>query len=457
MRPKFNKKYINIGIVAFGVVVFSIIFFFVCFHMKELKLGIANLLSILKPIIYGFIIAYLFTPIIDYIERNILYPIHLNKHDSISLKRRKLYRIISIILSILIVILIFSILLRSIIPQFVESVKSLTTQLPIYYDSIIQWINSLIENNANLLSAAEDFININNIDLSLNNIFKYFSDNILNNVLNGLVNVSGIVILVLKNLWNFVIGLIVSIYVMLNKEIFCAQAKKICYALFSRERSNLIIKDTRFISDTFIGFLGGKIIDSIIIFILCLIGLSILKTPYAVLISVIIGVTNIIPFFGPFIGAIPSALLVLMVDPLKCISFIIFVLILQQVDGNIIGPLILGDSTGISGFWVIFSITVFGSLWGIVGMIIGIPVFAVIYAIFKRNIERKLKNKDLPVSTNEYKKIKSIDENGDIIELFEANDLNFKKEKKNLKEKKEDIINIIKKNNDEEDNNIEEK
>jgi len=195
---------------------------------------------------------------------------------------------------------------------------------------------------------------------------------------------------------------VISIYVLFSKETFAGQGKKITFALFNTKTANQIIKDTRFISDTFIGFISGKIIDSIIIGFICFAGTSILKMPYALLISVIVGVTNVIPFFGPYLGAIPCTILILMVNPVKCIYFILFILVLQQLDGNFIGPKILGQSTGLSGFWVIFSITIFGGIMGVPGMIIGVPFFAVLYAMIKRLINRLLLKRGLPSETNKY-------------------------------------------------------
>ena len=439
MKSKINKKFIQIGIVAFLVIVFSILFFFLCFQLKSFTDSVNRLIVILKPIIYGCIIAYLLTPLTNFIERKIIFPIYLKKHDSIPYKRKRIYRIISMLLTIAVILGLISVLMSSVVPQVGNSIKIISVQLPNYIDALSKWGNSILLNNASIIQVAENLIDIHAEDIT-----QYFSDTILPSFQNMAMNFSTSIISLLKNVWNLVIGIIVSIYVLLNKETFSAQAKKITYALLKRETANLIIKDTRFVSDTFIGFLGGKIVDSIIVFIICFIGSAALNLPYPILISVIVGLTNIIPFFGPFIGAIPSALLILMVDPLKCLYFIIFVLILQQLDGNVIGPLILGDSTGLSGFWVIFSITVFGGLWGVFGMIIGIPLFAVVYALIKRYIERKLKAKELPTNTNSYRPIKSIDEDGIIIELFEANDINFRREQKNVKEKTDEFLELLK-------------
>ena len=158
----------------------------------------------------------------------------------------------------------------------------------------------------------------------------------------------------------------------------------------------------RFANKTFGGFLSGKIIDSLIIGILTFAIISIFNIPYSVLISVIVGVTNIIPYFGPFLGAIPCGIILLMVDPFKCITFLIIVLILQQIDGNIIGPKILGDSTGLSSFWVIFAITLFGGFFGVFGMFVGVPLFAVIYAAIRTFINQRLEKKRLPSDTVYY-------------------------------------------------------
>lgn len=444
MKSRMNKKYIQIGIIAFLVIVCSILFFFVFFQMENFKSGIRSFVATLNPILYGLIIAYLLTPIVNFLERKVFYPIALNKHDSISYKKKKAIRIVSVIITLVIIISLLSILLMTVIPQVIDSVSSLSVMLPVYIAGIQNWGNNLWIANQEWLETIADLINIKET-----NFVDFFSNTFVPSLQTWAKGLSSGIIAALKSVWNVVIGLVISIYVLVNKELFAAQAKKIIYALFSRPRANLLIKDTRYVSNTFVGFLGGKIVDSLIIFVICLLGCSILRMPYAILISVIVGVTNIIPFFGPFIGAVPSAFLILIVDPVKCLYFIIFVLVLQQLDGNVIGPLILGDSTGLSGFWVIFAITVFGGLWGVLGMIVGIPLFAVVYALIKRYVERCLRRKNLPENTSAYKPLKVIADDGEFIELFEANDLNFKKEKKSCKEKTTEIIDIIKHHNSE--------
>ena len=252
------------------------------------------------------------------------------------------------------------------------------------------------------------------IDQYSGRILEYISSNklldLLPNINDFLKTLSSSVIGVLKALWNFVIGFIISIYVLGSKEKFAGQAKKIAYALFDRKMGNAVITNFRFIHSTFIGFIGGKIVDSIIIGVICFICTTIIGTPYAILVSVIIGVTNVIPFFGPWIGGIPSALLVLMVDPMQALYFVILIMVIQQIDGNIIGPKILGDSTGLSGFWVIFAITIFGGLFGVLGMVVGVPIFAVFYAAVKASVNRMLVKKNLPTELSPYMTVGQIDE-----------------------------------------------
>ena len=274
----------------------------------------------------------------------------------------------------------------------------------------INWSYKFLDDNPDIADMVIRFL-----DTYSEKFLDYINNNIMPQMETLVKQVSLSLISVLKVLWNFIIGMIISIYVLYNKETFAGQGKKLTYAFLSTKTANQFIQDIRFTSDTFIGFISGKIIDSIIIGFICFAGTSILKTPYALLVSVIVGVTNVIPFFGPYLGAIPSAILILMVNPIKCIYFIIFIVILQQIDGNIIGPKILGQSTGLSGFWVIFSITVFGGIMGIPGMIIGVPFFAVIYAMIKRITNRMLSKKGLPTETSKYLDVHYIDDNDELI------------------------------------------
>ena len=287
-----------------------------------------------------------------------------------------------------------------ILSHIVPSIQNIVLNFDNYLSNFTLWIDELLENNTKI----QDYV-LNMIDKYSNELEIWLNEKILTVSSELIKTVSLSVINVLAVIWDFIIGFIIAIYVLASKETFAGQSKKVVYALIKQEKANIIINNFRFTHKTFIGFVGGKIIDSIIIGFLCLIGTSIMGTPYAALVSLIIGVTNIIPFFGPFLGAIPTTILIFVVDPvhpLNCLYFVIFILVLQQFDGNILGPKILGNSTGISGFWVIFSITFFGGLFGVLGMIIGVPVFAVIYAMIKAYIGDSLRKKKLPESTDAY-------------------------------------------------------
>lgn len=300
-----------------------------------------------------------------------------------------------------------------IIPELIRSIQSIIFQFPMYVSNLTAWATGLLENNPELEGIVNDLFNKSSTMLT-----DFLNTTVLPKVNALLISLSTGVIGFFKAMWNFVIGFIISIYILGSKEVFAGQAKKIVYAFFDAPSANQIVSNVRFIHSTFSGFISGKIVDSIIIGIICFACTSIIGTPYAILVSVIIGVTNIIPFFGPWLGAIPSALLILMVNPLQCLYFVILILFIQQFDGNILGPKILGDSTGLSGFWVIFSITIFGGLFGVLGMVVGVPIFAVLYAGFRALVNRQLAKKKLPTDTQPYLMVGSITEENTFVEYM---------------------------------------
>lgn len=404
MKFKLDKNHLSIGITSFLVIAASICFYFLVFHGDRFSAQINSIITVASPVIYGIIFAYLLTPIVNGLERKLFIPLFTRNSSVLTAKKKKWMRILSVIITIIIVIFLIYGFFSILIPNIVKSVKSISYQLPYYVQNLSRWSAKFLEDNPDI-----ERLVIQVLDMYSEELNNYLNNNIVPQMETLLKTVSLSMIGLLKVLWNFIIGVIISIYVLFSKELFAGQAKKITFAIFSNKNANNLIKDCRFVSDTFIGFISGKIIDSFIIGCICFAGTTLLEMPYALLISVIIGITNIIPFFGPYLGAIPSAILILMVNPVKCFYFIIFILILQQIDGNVIGPKILGDSTGLSGFWVIFSITIFGGLLGILGMIIGVPFFAVVYAMVRRVIERKLVKKGLPLETGDYLNVESIE------------------------------------------------
>lgn len=401
---KFTNKYMKWGLTALVVLILAICFVCLIFKGDRIWNGFNTVLRITMPVVDGLIIAFIAAPVLNWIEVKIICPLCRKAHINVkAMKIKKRIRAGSLLITFLVIGFVIYGFFAIVIPQLITSIQSIITRFPTYINNLISLTERLLADNPEVERYIEDMLAAYSKDLD------NFLDNNVLPTLNSLIRSASVgMIGVLKALYNFVIGLIISIYILSGKEKFISQAKKICYALFERHTANQVIRACRFANKTFIGFLGGKIVDSAIIGVLCFAGTSLLKMPYPVLISVIVGVTNIIPFFGPYIGAIPSAMLILMTEPKKCIPFIIFILALQQLDGNVIGPKILGESTGLSGFWVIFSITLFGGLWGIAGMVVGVPVFAVLYAGINYIVNKSLKKKTLSTHTDDYEKLKYI-------------------------------------------------
>lgn len=398
MKPKFNIKYLYISLSIFIAAAAVILFYNLIFKSEDFWAGFAKISTVMMPFIYGFAIAYLLTPALNFVENKLICPLAKKlKLNTESDKAKKNVRTIGIIITMFLFLLAIWSFIQTVIPQVVASIMSLINSFPDYVDQLSTWVQTKLHDNPNLEAIIE--ANLGKYGDSVSDWLEGF----LLPKLNGTLElISARFLVILKTLWNWILGIIISIYMMASKETFAAQTRKFIYAFFNEKNATNILIETKFIHKTFGGFIVGKILDSVIIGFICFIVCSILKMPYTLLVSVIVGVTNIIPFFGPYLGAVPSALLILLVSPKQCLYFIIFVFILQQLDGNVIGPAILGGSTGLSGFWVIFAIIIFGGYFGIVGMFIGVPVFAVIYNAMRRLIIIKLNRKQLPIRTEEY-------------------------------------------------------
>lgn len=409
MKIKLNNKYVRWGLTAFLVIAAAILFYYFVFHSSNILDGLSRLADILMPVVVGLAMAYLLSPVLNYIERKIIIPICEKCGIKKSKRRDSIIRGISVFLTAFVFVAMIYMLFYMLISQLVPSIQNIINNFDRYTGNVMNWINRILDDNPEVRNYALQ--TVNQYSKQLDELIRQLPSNArvwLRTVTNTATNI-------LSVLWDFIIGFIISIYVMISKEKFKAQGKKIIYALFERDTANIIIRNFHFTHKTFIGFLGGKIADSIIIGLLCFIGVSLMHTPYGALISVIIGVTNIIPFFGPYLGAIPSAFLILIVDPmhpLNCVYFLIFILVLQQFDGNILGPKILGSSTGLTSFWVIFAITFFGGLFGVVGMIVGVPIFAVIYAAIKSMVNTALAKKEMSTETKKYEKLEYVDDEG---------------------------------------------
>ena len=367
------KPYLYGMLAGFGAIALSIIFFFLIYRFDGFGDAISTLTGILMPFIYGAVIAYLLKPVCNTIEAFL--------RRFIPEKMKGLINALSVTFTILFGLLLIYALCMMIIPQLITSVTTLYYTAQANITKFMYWANHLefIEKNEQimeLLNSAYAALNTN-LDTWIKNTLLPSMQNILSGAALGVLNV----VVVLKNL---IIGIIVAVYMLASRKRFVQQGKMVLYSVVKPRWASLITEEVKYADRMFGGFINGKILDSAIIGLLCYIGCLIFKFPSALLVSVIIGVTNVIPFFGPFIGAIPATLLILIQNPIKALWFVLFVLVLQQVDGNIIGPKILGNTTGLSSFWVLFAILLFGGLWGFAGMIVGVPLFAVIYDVIKK-------------------------------------------------------------------------
>ena len=377
------KPYVYGMLAGFGAISLSIIFFFLIYRFDGFGDAISTLTGILMPFIYGTVIAYLLKPVCNTIESFL--------RRFIPEKMSGLINVLSVTFTILFGLLIVYALFMMIVPQLITSVTTLYYTAQANITKFINWASHVefIENNEQIMSLLNSAYNTlhTNLDTWVKNTLLPSMQSIVSGAAIGVLNV----VVVAKNL---VIGIIVAVYVLGSRKRFVQQAKLVLYSIFKPHWAQLITEEALYADRMFGGFINGKIMDSAIIGVLCYIGCLIFRFPSALLVSVIIGVTNVIPFFGPFIGAIPATLLILIQNPIKALWFVLFVLVLQQLDGNIIGPKILGNTTGLSSFWVLFAILLFGGLWGFVGMIIGVPLFAVIYDILKKLVIHGLHRHD---------------------------------------------------------------
>lgn len=377
MKINWNKKYFIASLYLFIVICLSIIFYFLVANIGNLFSSINKIIKILNPIILGLCFAYLFNPILDTIER------FLKKHIKY-FKNKHQIRIISMIITYIFIITLIILFLYIIMPQLLSTLKYILDNFPIYIDNF--------EINIKNLAYKNDVLS-----LILDGLLKY-TEQIFNHTYTFLGDTLPKVYDIAKNItvtvMNIIIGMVVSVYILANKEMYFFQTRKFLRAIFSKDTVKTILNMVKSTHTVFSGFISGKIVNSIIVGVICFIGMTIFKFPFASLISVLVGVTNVIPYFGPFIGAIPSILLIMVIDPLKGLFFSIFILILQQFDGNYLGPKILGETTGLSPFWVIFSIILFGGLFGVLGMFIGVPIFAIIYSIIKYLVNGLLEEKN---------------------------------------------------------------
>lgn len=390
-----NPKYAQISVYA-ALVLFSVILFFLLIsNLSGVKAFIDTVFTVLSPLIYGFIIAYILAPFQRFCEAKIL------RFRQGSKTEKRLKRPLSVMLSILLLYMVLTLLVGLVIPQVGRSFMELETQISGYITAAQNLVDKFIRDfplfNGQYENLSE-FMDVNEISTDLKSLISTLYG-YLESAGNQVLSYAGRFVIEVKNA---LIGTIVAVYLLLAKEKLIAKCKWITAALLDRRRYLNLVYLMRFTNKTIGGFLLGKIIDSVIIGLLTFIVMSLVGMPFTPLISVIIGVTNIIPFFGPFIGAIPSAFIIFIAEPRMTLWFILMILVIQQLDGNIIGPKILGDSTGLSALGVLVSITIAGGFFGFAGMILGVPAAAVICALIRQKTDVRLRAKNAETEIEYY-------------------------------------------------------
>lgn len=399
---KGKSHYFKLGLTIFLTVAACILFFFVIFRMENILNYIGKILKAGEPIIIGLMLAYLLMPVKNFVEK----PTYkwLQKRGVKEEKSKKLARGIGIAGTVVFLLALIVMFIAILAPALTNSVSVLGAKMPKYVETFTEWIQeSKVGDSSFSYYVAEV------ITTAATAVEDWIVNSVLPEAQQYIAQITSGVLSVVKALLNFIIGIIVMVYVMAIQETLLGQTKKIIYAVFPAKKGNKIIEIFRKSNQIFGGFITGKIIDSAIIGVICYIGCMILRIPSALLVAVIVGVTNVVPVFGPFIGAIPSILIVLIQSPIHGLYLAIFILILQQVDGNIIGPKILGDTTGLSSFWVMFSILVAGGLFGFFGMLLGVPIFAVIYYLCQQGLKYRMEKRGLSNRTEDYVNVIAID------------------------------------------------
>ena len=387
--PK-KRRYMYISMAVFSAIAMGLILFFILLRLQGIGNALNTVSEILAPFVYGGVIAYLLRPLCNTYESFFT--------DVLPQKAKRFANGIAVILSIVTGILVVYTLIIMVAPQLYSSVLSLWNSLPDKINAFLVWATATFGEDEELLQ----LFNSSSQKL-IAELESWAQTTLVPYITNVVSGVGSSVLKVLNFLYNLLIGLIVAVYLLGSRKKFARQSVLLVRSCLSPKWADMFLNEFAFIDRMFGGFIDGKILDSAIIGVLCYIGCLIFKFPNPLLIAAIVGITNVIPFFGPFIGAVPSTFLILIEDPIKALWFVLFVLVLQQLDGNIIGPAILGDRTGISSFWVLFTIILCGGLWGIVGMVIAVPLFAVIYDIIKKLVRRGLYGKNQMELWQQYK------------------------------------------------------
>jgi len=410
LRQQFSR-----GMTFFLVIAASLLFYFALLRLTNLSEGFQKIFGVLKPVVYGCVVAYLLNPIVKQVDRYLV-PVLKQKLKKPG-QAEGVSRGIGILAAIVLLIVLIVTLCNLLIPELYSSIRNLVMTLPKQLNDLVSELSEVQLDDSTTSTLIKTGMK-EGTDMLLDWLrtdLMAQANELMSNLTVGVLNI-------LSELFNAIIGLIVSVYILFSKETFVRQSKKCVYALLSARHANMVLHLTTKSNEIFGGFIIGKIIDSIIIGVLCFVGLTLLKMPYVMLVSVIVGVTNVIPFFGPYIGAVPSTILIMLANPIQGVYFVIFVLLLQQFDGNILGPKILGNSTGLSAFWVIVAILLGGGLFGFAGMVMGVPTFAVLYYIVQMVINNRLERKKLPAPSEYYDTMSYVNDEGVYYHSQESDD-----------------------------------
>lgn len=422
-----NILLVKIGIMLFTALGACILLYFRMRRREGLANGFSKVIQAAQPIIIGLVLAYILNPVMKFLEKPLLS--FFGKRCKTKEQAAKWARALAITGAIIFFLVILVLLIWAVAPALVTSVAGLIDTMP---ESVNKFIETIQNGRFGKLEVTD---RIGEFLTKLTDELEKWVTTLIPQARTYIVQFTSGVISVVRGVVNFIIGIIVTVYVLLIKESLIGQMKKMVYAIFKPTVGNIILETMHKADEIFGGFIIGKIVDSAIIGVICYIGCSILSIPDALLVSVIIGVTNIIPAFGPFIGAVPAVFLVIIQSPWHALYLVIFIIILQQVDGNIIGPKILGSSTGLTSFWVMFAILIGGGMFGFLGMLLGVPVFAMIYYIVRRLVNHSIKKKNMPMETDAYVMVSSVDAETKSFRYFEEEEEKEKKKPIPQKEK----------------------
>lgn len=396
MRELIKSRYFKWGLTFCLSLVGAIVIYLLLDKFSTVHGALGTLMNILAPFIYGAVMAYLLRPVYNgcyFRSEKLLKNLKVKSERTVDM----VSRIVSVTLSMLLLFVIIFGLVMSVIPQFLTSLYDIIMGMPGAAVKFVDWIQGIDFVDDNIKKLITD-----SIDKVMGNIDDWISDKVIPYLKEVALKVSAGLVGAASFIFDLFVGFVVCIYVLLSKSTFAAQAKKLSFSIFEKDTANTIINGARYIDKVFNGFVSGNIIDSLLVGVITFVVMSLFNWPFELIVSVLIAITNLIPFFGPFIGGAIAAVLLLTVNPMDALYFIIFMLILQQIEGNIIKPKILSESIDLSSFWILFSIVVGGGLFGFVGMILGVPVFTVIYAFISWAIDKRLSKKNLPEETESY-------------------------------------------------------